>query len=111
MKKLALSIASLVLVSGQAFAGTHIDNRGYQACERQLTKDFSDAGVMFERQYMVKRSDENRTFFINKTVWSDAGVRTPVNTTCVTSSNGRDVLDVQSDFGPHVILEDVLAAR
>lgn len=111
MKKLVFTIAALTLLSAQAVAGTHIDTRGYQECERQLTKNFSAAGVMFERQYMVKRSEENRTFFINKTIWNDAGVRTTVNTTCVTSVNGRDVLELESDFGPHMNLEDVLAAR
>lgn len=109
MKKIAL-IALAALMSHQAFASSYLDDRGYRECERQLTEEFSDAGVMFKRQYMVKRSDQDRTFYINKTVWAD-GERTPVASTCVTSINGRNILTMESDFRQSVTVEDLVAAN
>ena len=110
MNKTLLSIAALTLFSSQALADNYLDTRGYQQCEAELSKTFSDAGVTYKRQYIVKRTSEARTFYINKTIWND-GIRTPVASTCVTSPNGRDVLDMESDFRPHVSVEELVAAR
>lgn len=110
MKKILLAAAAVALFSSQAMADNYLDTRGYQVCEAELNKAFADAGVMFKRQYMVKRSGESRTFYINKTIWNE-GARTPVASTCVTTVNGRDVLNMESDFRPHVSVEDLVAAR
>jgi hypothetical protein len=109
MKKLAI-FAFAALASSPVLAGTYIDDRGYRACEQSLTEEFGDNGVMFKRHYMVKRGAAERTFYINKTIWND-GMRTPVASTCVTSVNGRDILDIESDYRQHVEIEDVVAAR
>lgn len=109
MKKIAF-IALAVLLGNQAYAGSYLDDRGYRECERTLTEEFGDSGVMFKRHYMVKRTEQDRTFYINKTVWND-GERMPVASTCVTSVNGRQIIELQSDFRPHVSVEDLVAAR
>jgi hypothetical protein len=110
MKKLGLTLLGAAFFTSSAFAGTYIDDRGYKECERSLTKDFGDAGLTFERQYMVKRSAAERTFFINAYVWNEAGNRAQVSSTCVTTPNGRDILKLETDFGGHVVAEDILAA-
>ena len=109
MKKIAI-MAFAALLSTEALADNYLDDRGYRECERILTEEFSNSGVVFNRHYMVKRSEEQRTFYINKTVWSE-GERMPVASTCITSTNGRTVIDMQSDFRPHVSVEDLVAAR
>jgi hypothetical protein len=109
MKKIALSLFGAAFLTSGAFAGTHIDDRGYRVCERSLTKDFGDAGLAFERQYMVKRSESERTFFINGYVWNDAGDRAQISSTCVTTPNGRDILKLDTDQGDHFGAEDILA--
>ena len=109
MKKIAI-MALAAFMSTEALADNYLDDRGYRECERILTEEFANSGVVFNRHYMVKRSEEQRTFYINQTVWSD-GERMPVASTCVTSVNGRKVLDMQSDFRPHVSVEDLVAAR
>jgi hypothetical protein len=109
MNKLAI-FAFAALASSPVLAGNHIDDRGYRVCEQSLTEQFGDNGVVYKRHYMVKRSADERTFYINKTIWNE-GIRTPVASTCVTSVNGRDILDLESDYRPHVDIEDVVAAR
>jgi hypothetical protein len=110
MKRILLSAVAVTLFSSQAMADNHLDTRGYQACEAELNKSFSDNGVMYKRQYKVKRTSEARTYYINKTIWKE-GVRSPVVSTCVTSADGRDVIATASDFRPHVTIEDLVAAR
>lgn len=110
MNKLGLTLLGAAFFTSSAFAGTYIDDRGYKECERSLSKDFGDAGLTFERQFMVKRSAEERTFFINGYVWNEAGARAQISSTCVTTPNGRDVLQLDTDLGGHIAAEDILAA-
>jgi len=110
MNKLGLGLLAAAFISSSATAGTFIDDRGYKECEQLLTKEFSDSGLTFERQYMVKRSDSARTFFINGFVWNQAGEREQIGSTCVTTPNGRSVLDLESDLGNHVAAEEILAS-
>lgn len=110
MNKLGVTLLGAAFFTSSAFAGTYIDDRGYKECERSLTKNFGDAGLTFERQFMVKRGASERTFFINGYVWNDAGSRAPISSTCITTSNGRDILKLDTDLGDHIAPEDILAA-
>ena len=111
IKQIGFSVLAATLLSATAQASTFKNDRGYKVCEQTLTKTMDLPGVTFERHYTVKQSGEKRTFFINKMVWNDAGERAPMTATCVTSQNGRDVLNLDVDMGSHAAVEDILAAR
>ena len=110
IKFLGLSLITAALLSTTAHASTFKNDRGYKACERSLEEKVSLPGVTFERLYMVKQDDAGRTFFINSTAWNDAGERQTMNSTCITSPNGREVLQLETDLGAHLAAEDIVAA-
>jgi|GEM_PF-2183442 len=109
MTKLSLSLLAAIFVSTSAIAGTSFNDRGLKACERLLNQEYANSGLTFERKYMVKRGVAARTFFINGYVLNESGVREQIGSTCVTTPNGRNVIDLESGLGNHVAAEDILA--
>lgn len=110
MTKLGLSLLAAAFVSTSATAGTAFNDRGLNACERLLTKEYANSGLTFERQYMVERGDAARTFFINGYVRNASGEREQLASTCITTSNGRRVLELETELGNHVAAEKTLAS-
>lgn len=105
MKKLAIFAAALTF-SGAAFANSIIDSRGYAQCEDTVNREFSDAGLTLNRTYFVKRTDVDRIYYMNGFVWHN-DAREPLAATCVTTPNGRDVLELDTQIGTHVSIEEI----
>lgn len=111
MKKLLLATIVMAGLPSSALAASIIDNRGYEACESRLESEFQDTGLTFKQKYYLKRTDEDRTYYINGFVWADNSNRTSVRSTCTTTTNGREVLSLETDFGTYVKDGGIMAAR
>lgn len=106
MKKSIVGLVAGALLSSTAAASPLVDQRGYKQCEINLDQQFQGAGLAFKREYFLKRTDEARTYYINGYVW-DGEQREELQTTCVTTPNGREVLELESNIGEHIELERV----
>ncbi len=111
MKKLIICAFLAAGFAAQANASSYIDNRGYNACEDRLQKEFHGEGATFSRTYYVERGAEARKFYINAHVWAN-DTRSPVTATCTTTPNGREVTSIETIRGGAYTLEDgALAIR
>ena len=107
MKKLAFFAAAMTL-SASAFAGfpgSIIDQRGYANCEDMVNQE-SFEGVMLDRNFIVKRNAEGRTYYLNGSVWQNEE-RELLTATCTTTKNGRDVLDFDATVGTNITIDEV----
>lgn len=105
MKKLAYCLIAACL-SAPAFAASPIDARGYAQCADTLNKEFTNAGLMLDRTYAVKRTPTDRVFYINGFVWQQE-IREPLAATCITTRNGRKVLELDAQVGTRIDIEEI----
>lgn len=105
MKKLAITAAALAF-SVSAFAGSPIDARGYAQCEDTVNREFVNDGLMLNRTYFVKRTETDRVFYLNGFVWQNE-IREPLAATCITTPNGRNVLELDTQIGTHISIEEI----
>ena len=91
----AALLSGTVLVSGTAAAQTSTPSefRGYKACLEANEDAFR--GLVPERNYLISRTAEKNTYYINATAWEN-GTRVDVAFSCETTPNGRLV----SNQGP-----------
>lgn len=102
---LALGIAAMPA----AFAG-EIDNRGHANCVKAMETEFSKDGLLVDRQIFIKKSEDQRVYFLNGYVWT-AGDRARIRVACSTSSNGRQVQNFAADLGEYYLDQGALASR
>jgi hypothetical protein len=89
MKKSPLMIAAAAaLLSATAAAGPSSPGevRGYQACLGANEDEFR--GLVVDRNYLIRDTEESRTYYINATAWED-GERVKVGFSCETTRTGR----------------------
>jgi hypothetical protein len=84
----AALLSGTALMSGTAAAETSTPSefRGYQACLAANEDAFR--GLVPERQYLISRTDEKSTYYINATAWEN-GERVDVAFSCETTPNGQ----------------------
>jgi len=85
-------------VTAQAQGSSVVDNRGYRACETRLTDELKGEGPTFARVYYIERANETRTYYINAHVWANSE-RSPLRATCMTTTNGREILQLTTERG------------
>ena len=94
------------LAAGSAAASQLVDQRGYAQCEDIVEREFRNAGLKLNRNYYLKRGETSRIYYLNGFVW-DNNERELLAATCETTSNGREILAVETRIGTHIKIEEV----
>lgn len=109
--KIAATTATLlsgaVLFSGTAAAGTSTPSefRGYQACLEANEDAFS--GLVPERRYLISRTSEKSTYYINATAWEN-GKRVDVAFSCDTTPSGRLISNQGAAYTRYAAASDAM---
>lgn len=116
MKRTTFVIAAIIATTigiwaGPALASSEVDARGYRNCEQALSQEFRGDGLAVKRRYYLEKSADEKTYFINGTVWAADDSRTSVRLSCRTSANGRLVLGLETDFGKYTMDDTGIAIR
>lgn len=100
MKQLLMTIFILGIFSATAHASPPKE-RGYRTCESAIMGEFRDDGVVPNRTYYFARKDDKLVYFLNGTLWNDDGERVSGRATCYTTANGRDLVELKTEFGSY----------
>jgi hypothetical protein len=106
MKSIALAALTLALSAHAAATTSFVDQRAYERCEATVGKTYSEAGLDLSTTFFLKRTDNDRIYYLNGFVQRD-NAREPLTATCVTSRNGLRVLDMETTVGTHISIEEL----
>ncbi len=82
----SLVAAAFIAASASAELSTPNELKGYNACLEAA--ELKHDGLVPNRHYLLDRSGDGNTFYVNATAWHD-GDRTRLRISCDTRSNGR----------------------
>ena len=98
--KLAAGVLALGFVTG-AQAGSIVQGRGYENCLKQIKQELDKKRPKLDSTFYLEKSADHLTFYLNATAWQN-GTRKAMRSACQTSTDGNNVLAINTEPGRFV---------